>query len=725
MSEKQEIIYLNKPITSAKNDIIGFETYVNKLDAAINADAHMIGVVAPFGAGKSSVIDLLEEKRGCNNENFLRISLWSNEELVYNTNDFHKKFLYQLASQIDSKLGTYVSRRLSKNFGLLKIHLKNDKLKFVLIFIIFLLALVFGSQGLSVTFPQLEETFNDIKIIATIFSFVLSVLIFTLSDIVFSSNKSEGNRSIEEDEIMDLYRSIILEVPKSRLESDFSSKKNKPKKYIIVVEDLDRSSDMVSVISFLKEVRKYYIFNSKMVNYTNDVKFIICVKPESLLVDDLEKTESLYAKLFDYTITIQPINIDNYDSILQGLLEEYRKQFLSLSLIKNNNDNLMKIPGIQWIIRERKIGVREIKERLNIAITKYETLKKNTNSEEIQFEKCAVAAYLITAFEKDFYKTNDKDFEKMIENYLQGKNYTEQDKQISGVSTEYINTLIELIEAKHIDNTYRTYYYNFPKNGRIYTTEEMAITKALLYKENVKDIDNVVSRVVESKSNIIEECLSKLVDLKLVFPRIVFESETIFEKASELHFKKIIEYLEKLDYSDESISQSIRTIEKFLSFDKERKVLSNSRIHEMCKCWSENLTQNNLLKLRKMLCERYPKEIYNFRILFMNEHSIITEEEIEYLDLKTAINLTNMDSPQFNVDNVKNILNLFENSRPSDIESTNNLKSFLRKCIKVLDNQEMAEYLLMFMTILDEILPEFEQYVVESIKMYVEEDDDE
>lgn len=56
-------LFLNTPIASSVHDVVGVEMYAEKLDMAIDAGAQMIALASPFGAGKSSVIELLQKKR--------------------------------------------------------------------------------------------------------------------------------------------------------------------------------------------------------------------------------------------------------------------------------------------------------------------------------------------------------------------------------------------------------------------------------------------------------------------------------------------------------------------------------------------------------------------------------------------------------------------------------------------------------------------------------------
>lgn len=42
-------IYLNRPIQNEDEDWIGISTYVDKLDAAVDADARIVAVTSDFG----------------------------------------------------------------------------------------------------------------------------------------------------------------------------------------------------------------------------------------------------------------------------------------------------------------------------------------------------------------------------------------------------------------------------------------------------------------------------------------------------------------------------------------------------------------------------------------------------------------------------------------------------------------------------------------------------
>ena len=125
-ADSNALVFLNTPIHDKSEDVLGLQAHVDSLQAAIDSGAQMIAVTSPFGAGKSSVTELLHSQNA--NQEVINVSMWShlckNEDpsLANTTTELHRSFLYQIVSQLDAKAGAYISRRLSKNYGLLKLH---------------------------------------------------------------------------------------------------------------------------------------------------------------------------------------------------------------------------------------------------------------------------------------------------------------------------------------------------------------------------------------------------------------------------------------------------------------------------------------------------------------------------------------------------------------------------------------------------------------------------
>ena len=57
------IVFVNNPIKLAEDDVIGFLDQVEMISCAIDdGEASMIGVIADYGTGKSSITEMLKEK---------------------------------------------------------------------------------------------------------------------------------------------------------------------------------------------------------------------------------------------------------------------------------------------------------------------------------------------------------------------------------------------------------------------------------------------------------------------------------------------------------------------------------------------------------------------------------------------------------------------------------------------------------------------------------------
>ena len=109
---------------------------------------------------------------------------------------------------------SYFSRRISKNYGMLKISGENSFWNICATILALLLGLLIFVQGFSdeiVAAGLLEEKYVDKLFVGYLLCGVIALFILVQTEIVFSSKTSEGNRKIEENELIDLYRKHILE----------------------------------------------------------------------------------------------------------------------------------------------------------------------------------------------------------------------------------------------------------------------------------------------------------------------------------------------------------------------------------------------------------------------------------------------------------------------------------------------------------------------------------
>lgn len=777
MSDKEKMIYLNTPITTKENDIIGLSVCAEKLSDAIDAGAQMIAVTSPFGSGKTSIIDLLREKRiDRKKEYILKIPMWSQlHQLNSQTNELHKNFLYQISSLISHRRGTYISRRLSNNYGLLALHANNFRTWFFTVIVIFLGCIAWSinyfSDYIEDWFPILKDNSKNLSLGLTVLAVFIGIFILTKAEIIFSSQKSEKERIVEEDEIIDLYRSEILKYGTSfgnfvrKITKNLKHRPLRKNRYIIVVEDLDRTNDGKSVIEFLTELRKYYLpvnySKNKKAHFKNEVVFIVNIKSESVLISEINEKaarkvtkeqisdyldeneeyretvddnnfyndyskEHLFAKIFDYVLDLQTINIVDYDTILEGLLKEKKDYFIKLGI--EVPDKFIDLPGMLWMVRGKTLDIREIKNRLNKAFLIFETLLDRFPEEkkQISFEKCAIVAYLTSAFEHEFYLTDDIAFQTLIEMDIKGD--LDEESCIEKLHTpnnEYAKAILELIQSKWIDSTYRMYFYNYPKDSKIYSFSEMIVQNAILYGDDSDELNTAVNNVINCNSTIILDSFEKMKRLKLRLPPVVYAHENLYTQVLKHVENEVILWINTFDKSPSAIEKNISEILRILEFDRSRKYYKIDQAIKFCNAWEKVFSEDGLLKLRVSLCEKFPDEINWYKPLFFGVHNLIRTTEMKFLSITDCINLMNIQNDDFGLNEVNYIIDSFCKTEYVSSSDIDEMKKFLFDVKSKINLLDLSKVYLTFMKKINEFIPEFETTVIELLKMKDDGKDDE
>lgn len=275
---ERNVPYLNKPINDAAADEIGMDVYVDYLESAIEQGASMIAIVSRFGTGKSSLIQLLKKKYSGfykkdgrkKRREYCQINLWSHlnqqtektdGKVAKSTTELHRIFLYQIISSLQQKKSSYFSKRTSRNFGMLRLSTENTLggVWFgIAVMAIALAALCqkFTSELTAVGWIT-EQGLSLVTLVGYGAGIVIVIFVMLRTEILFSSKNSEGNRQIEENELIELYREYVL-VPKKWYKWLWE-KICGAKQIVVVIEDLDRTDEGDCVYTFLKELRKYYI----------------------------------------------------------------------------------------------------------------------------------------------------------------------------------------------------------------------------------------------------------------------------------------------------------------------------------------------------------------------------------------------------------------------------------------------------------------------------------
>lgn len=716
------VLFLNLPIDSSSKDVIGFSAYAESLSEAIDNNAQTIAVTSSFGMGKTSIVELLKEIRiERKDEQILKVPMWSqlsDDDESEATLNLHRNFVYQIASQMNRRRGTYVSRRLSPNYRLLKVH-TNKPLYWVLIVLAIIGVLFawaansFGDWVIQVL-PALEGRLINISIASIMLSVIFGIIAIVGSEIIISRARGENERRIEMDEIIEIYYSEILRYRVRLLPIWAAKLLHRFKHYIIVIEDLDRSNNNEAIKDFLKEMRKYYIPTSSDSSYKflNKITFIINIKSESEI-----EADCLYEKVFDYILNIQPINIDDYSIILEGLLQEKKDEISTLGLCVQKD--LSSLPGMQWIIREPKVGMRAIKERLNRTFALYRSLRERFPSGSIAFEKCAVVAYITTAFEAEFNETDDSAFQKIVEWNLKLRAGSAGDENayitfLPENKNDYASTIIGLVRSGIIDTNYRMYFYNYPKNSRIYSMEESITQKAILYGENSIDLNQSVLTVEERKSTIVGDSINRLKQLGLPLPEVVFQTKELYKAVLKRDVNGIIQWINNRDYKPEATEKTISQIEAILSFDSSKEVYSRSVAMAFSKAWEEKMSEQQLLRLRLMLCRQFPKDILWYQQLYRGVHSLARFEELDLVAFDNAIELIDQSNKEFSTETIEYLIDRYEKTNDRGFHHER-MVSFIISATERIDSKAFAQLCVRFMLIDGIIVDSLEEIIFDEI----------
>lgn len=683
---KKDRVYINQPISKLDNDAINMTSYVDELESAIKSGAKSIAVTSTFGSGKSSLIRLLEKRYNKLTTKFCYINMWSHLNEDCDNISLHKTFLYQFANQISNKKGQYISKRLNENYGLFNLRANSITKQFftyiflLLVFIGFAFTKFFDDYT-SILFSTdfFKANNNVIGIVAFILATVIAVILLFDTDIVFSSKNSESSRKIDENEIMDIYNSYIC--------------RRHLRKYIVVIEDLDRTNNYTMVMQFLKELRKYYMPKK------SKITFIVNIKPEGILlseaknslnsnnnvelkkdfdedynenslsITEIEKInysnleiQEVFPKIFDYILDLKTINYDNYDTILVNLLVEKEKNFTELGIsIWKNKEKRELIPEFEWIImsRHKDIGIREIKERLNYALSMYKSLKIKFKDMPISLKKCLVSSYLASAYSYEYHNLIKLGVDKILDIYAANKNIgidefilkiEELSKQIAE-SKDFCNDLLVVINNKLLEEDYRNYFYNLPEDSEFYNSDELKLINIIIYREkiifkgeNLKDFENLVDKVNKNKPKLIGDTLKRLDKLTVDYPLCIIFSKTLL-KLTLLHNEdKVWNILNSLDYRDD-FNKAKSYLLHMLSYNE---TFNNSNYKSKIFKSVLSASERDIISFRQEVKRKDFINFDDYKIMYFNDFPILTISEIK--SSVELLSLINYNSDEYTYD---------------------------------------------------------------------------
>lgn len=741
-------VFVNTPIDSKEKDFISVGTYAERLDRAINSGAHMLGLIGSFGVGKSSVISLLKEKyTDCEEApSIYKVSMWSvlqksnlsNDKIGDNTTDnnanveLHKSLIYQMASAIDPNIGTYVSRRLNKSFSMISVHARETYEKIVLIvaFIAFAVCfLIYNNYDVMSKLVKDEYIWLLFLAAFCITMGAIALIGFLGIELIYTRDKRDSANNIEENEIFDLYRTVIL---KKRFFKCFN-----PKRIIVVIEDLDRTENTEQVKSFLKELKKYCLIGEGD-KYKNDIIFVVNIGFESSLVESVIKkpdeskdskqlethkksrlVESLYSKVFDFTLELPKINILDYEEILVSLLVDEQENKEELA------KELKTCTWFQWLIRDtdkyenEKFGIRQLKDRLNIALNLRENLmQKVPYKGTVDFNKCVAFAFLITAYEKEFCEMDDDAFDKIISGCIKGESIREACEDIlqNSFNDDYKDIIIQLFEAELIKDDYRIYFYNYPIGCKFYSLNETIIMNAVLYgKGTENELSEAFENIDDSISMVVDESLSKIDSLGIVPNDLIFSSPQLLTVALSNYFTLIEKKIRGLKYDEPNKSKNLDLYITIIKLGFEVGVFGQKQIAKICDVLNEKCNEEILLDFRKNICANFSENIILFKSLFYETHSVISKEELGLISMEDGLNLMNVESSVFVAKNIDDLVDVFSEEL-QNVEIYTYVDEFILDCRDKISADDYVKTILDYMLISRHINSEMEEYFVSYIK---------
>lgn len=674
-------IFVNSPISDEEQDILGIKTFVDRINQAINDGANIIGVVGDYGTGKSSLIELIKKKH----ENSININMWGNKKQDEKENknettirSLTKSFLFQMSMGKDENFAKYISKKLSKSYGMLSIVLSDKSILKSLIApgLIFLVYLLLNTMPGNIyensiylnlhnmfDFTNCEWIKNFMIVLYTISinlkNFILGVAIWKLVNVLFNKSilfslwDSQGKRVPNENDLYDIYIEIA-----NKITENLSS----GEKRIIVIDDLDRANDKKDVKDFIKEI---YKFNSVLKDEIKQkIVFIFEVKSEESLKNFEKKVETtvttsqcdssqkeepykneLYKKVFGFKVNLNTIHYNDYEAILLELLIQKQKEGKKILNLKIED----KLPEeFSYIIKGENLTIRDIKERLNRSFEIYENLTKkcDENSDTIQYKKCALVAYLESEYPIEILelKNHEQKFSEILEEaykYKQENITLEERKSKIALLIEKSNDkrfpleIAEMIANDLIDEDFRLYFYNYPKGQRIKTSDELYVRDIILEPQKNKEIDDEkIKKAIKKDRNIVYKYLERRMNFNLPFDKNIFDSCILYGIALKNFYTKVLETLkEEVKWNIQNIEESGEIIRKINNY----KVDSEEILKEYASFLKEEfkqLTNEEIINVRKkIIASTQFRYILCFKDVFISQNiPLITEEELNMIN---------------------------------------------------------------------------------------------
>lgn len=755
------IVFVNNPLNTEEKDVIGLNSVIASIKAAINKGAKMIGVIADYGTGKSSLIELLARKS--DHTKIIKINMWDclhakkeSEDSLVSVSNLTKSFLYQLASGCSLKLAQYINKRLSKNYGIISFSIKSKSFWIYIIpaLILFVINLIINNATqngigtiLNVLNIELVPWTTVIKYISPFFllgSILLAFIGLRQTSIAYSHGKNQGERETEINDVFDTYNDIAAEL----------CKRGKPNA-LIIIEDLDRISYKNIVIGFLRELYRFQ--NLLPEKYKSKMVFIISVKPEYELklekIDNFEDDKNTFTKLFDFVVNLKTIHVEDYENILLNIIGEDKESVGDL-IDKKFDDRLP--DSFFWLLQGKNLTIRNLKDRLNQAINLCINIKnKDYKNAYVNFKSCAAVTYLESTYGKEYYKlvNQETEFADVVRSSYIIRNdpniADRKDKIKEGIKSSifkgvnvtplFIEDLTNMIFSGTIDDDFRMYFYSYPKGSYIKTSDEKDIFNLLLLPlENKEDekLDEKVERILDkyennqkNRKNIIKDCISQIsldinAEIKDTYPLIVLKNYYIFKQAIEKNYKAVLDTMEKeLIWVPETTQIALETFAKIYNYDFSNKELLLIQYSERLYNKMKGIDAQIVINIRLELINILGDDIKLFNRFFISpDKPFITA--LELFSIKNiSASLLLIDQNKININNIEYVAQKINENKlkKEDYKTSEKIYekviSIANATIDVHSKSQAAKHLLDFLIINLTSNDMFFEYIYNKVKI--------
>lgn len=361
-----------------------------------------IGLFGPWGSGKTSVINLLENK--ISSENSIRekylvktLSVW---KFADDAPSLHRK----IVRQVQAELGVVNDEGLSVDSthtetttgsGIFSLLVKNKAFKLSVFFYILILIVTFVFNIL-VNLPKFNAVLTSLTSAATVALVLGSLKVFSGSYQI-SSQVARRNMALQHNEQYE-----------ARFEASVGQylNENNGKKLILVFDDLDRLppkqllAALNTIKTFLHSNNCAFILPCDEMVLRNGIKTAFEEK-EIIQEEDSNKSEESYVsdfinKTFDYLIHLPIVEQRNMKTYAKELILEQK-----LTWINDPEINLNKIMGV--LIHSETKTPRQVKSLINSFVANWELAKKRDNeSGKKLLTKEPQTVALFTVLQTDF-----------------------------------------------------------------------------------------------------------------------------------------------------------------------------------------------------------------------------------------------------------------------------------------------------------------------------------